>query len=583
MRTVVRWLVILLALIGATASVVAVVAILAVRSAEPSRVTVHKGDYLLIDFDRGIAQHPPLDAFAALSQGRAYVLSDLVTALRRGAADPKVAGVAAHLGSAQMSPATAQELAEAIADFKKVGKKTLLYSESLDGGTGAVALATAFQEVWLQPSGVVGLRGLAVESPFLRKGLADYGIHAEIVQRYEYKSAMDFLTRDEMSPPVRENLQGLIDDIAASLNQTIARARGIDVATVRDLARLGPLLATEAKASKLVDRLGYRGAFQETVASAFPGKGIAAEAYAATIETPNTPTKIALVQAVGQIVAGETDDCPMSDHATVGAVTVARALREAARTKGVRATILRLNSPGGDYAASDTIRQAVGAARQSGVPVIVSMGDVAASGGYFIASAAETIIAEDTTITGSIGVIAGKIVLEDAWAKLGVRWHTLKTGETAAMWSPNRGFSAAQRSRLEAIVDAAYADFSAKVGTARKLSPEAVDKVARGRVFSGRVAKELGLVDDTGGLIKAIAYAKRAAGVPADQIAAIVAFPKPKTMSETLLGLFSGDGENAIAQLSAQAPLPEPIASLQAWMRLDLERGAAILPPITLR
>ncbi len=585
MRTIARWLVVVLALIGAMACVATIAAILAVRSSEPSKVSVSKGDYLLLDFDRGLVAQPPRNAFAALSRGKAYVLSDLVAALRRGAADPKIAGVAAHIGSAQLPPAAARELADAIADFKKVGKKTLIHSESLDGGPGAVALATAFQEVWLQPSGLVSLRGLMLEAPFLRKGLADYGIRADIVQRHEYKSAMDFLTRDEMSAPVRDNLSALIGDVAAALNESIAASRGLSPATVDGLARKGPLFAAEAKDAGLIDRLGYRGDFQAAVKSAFPGKGILAEAYAATLETPDTSIKIALVQASGQIVAGETDDGPMSDRATIGATTVARAIREAAQTKDVRAIVLRLDSPGGDYAASDTIRQAVVAARKGGIPVIASMGDVAASGGYFVASAAETIIAEDATITGSIGVIAGKVVLEEAWAKLGVRWQALKTGETAAMWSPNRGFSPAERARLEAVVDVAYADFTAKVAEARKLSPEAMDKAARGRVFSGRKARELGLVDDTGGLVKALAYAKRAAGIPADQIPAVLSFPRPKSLSESLIDLFSGEAGNPIAQMTAHvaAPLPEPLASLRAWTGLGLDRGAAILPPITVR
>jgi protease-4 len=350
---------------------------------------------------------------------------------------------------------------------------------------------------------------------------------------------------------------------------------------VREIARKGPLLAREAKDAGLIDRLGYRDDFQAAVKAAFPGKGLATEAYAATVESPDTAVKIALVQASGQIVAGEAEDGPMSDHTDIGALDIARDIRDAAQTKGVRAIVLRLNSPGGDYAASDTIRQAVAAARRGGVPVIVSMGDVAASGGYFIASAAETIIAEDATITGSIGVIAGKIVLEDAWAKLGVRWNSLKTGDTAAMGSPNRGFSPTERTRLEAVVDSAYSDFTAKVGEARKLSAEAVDKVARGRVFSGRQAKRLGLVDDTGGLIKAFAYAKRAAGIPADQIPAVVSFPRQKSLSESLRDLLGGEAENPLAQIIA--PLPEPLSTLRGWNRLDLMHGAAILPPITVQ
>lgn len=581
MRTLARWLVGLLAAIGVLAAVAVIAVVYLVKHAEPDKVAVKTGDYLVVDFDRGVSGQPPRDAFAALSKGREYVFSDLVAALRRGAADPKITGLAAHLGTARIPAATALELADAVADFKKVGKKTFLFSESLDGGPGAVALAAAFQETWLQPSGLVGLRGLAVESPFLRQGLAEWGIRAEILQRYEYKSAFDFLTRDDMSPPVRENLQRLIDDVAASLNAAIARERGLDISAVAALAQRGPLLANEAVQAKLIDRLGYGANFQAALKAAFPGNPVQADAYAATQETPDTDVKIALIQASGQIVPGETEFGPLGDSAMLGAQTTAHAIRDAAATKGVRAIILRLDTPGGDYAASDTIRQAVLAARADNVPVIVSMGNVAASGGYFIASAAETVIAGDATITGSIGVIAGKLDLEGAWSKLGVRWQTLKTGETAGMWSPHHPFTAAERARMEAIADAAYADFTQKVGEARKLDSAAVDRAARGRVWSGKSAKDIGLVDDTGGLMKALAYAKRSAGIPAERIPALVNFPRTRSLTETLSDLMNGD-RGEIAQITAPR-LPEPLGTLAAWSKLNLERGAALMPPLEVR
>lgn len=578
MRTLARWVVGLLAAIGVLA---AVAVVYLVKHAEPDKVALKAGDYLVVDFDRGVSGQPPRDALEALGKGREYVFSDLVAALRRGAADPKVAGLAAHLGTARIPAAAALELADAVADFKKVGKKTFLFSESLDGGPGAVALAAAFQETWLQPSGLVGLRGLAVETPFLRQGLAEWGIRGEILQRHEYKSAFDFVTHDEMPPPVRENLQRLIDDVAASLNAAIARERGLDISAVAALAQRGPLLANEAVQAKLIDRLGYGANFQAALKSAFPGSPVQADAYAATRETPDTEVKIALVQASGQIVPGETEFNPLSDTAMLGARTVAHAIRDAARTPGVRAIILRLDTPGGDYAASDTIRQAILAARADNVPVIVSMGNVAASGGYFIASAAETVIAGETTITGSIGVIAGKLDLEGAWTKLGVRWQTLKTGETAAMWSPNHPYTPAERARMEAIVDAAYADFTQKVGEARKLDAAAVDRAARGRVWSGKAAKEIGLVDDTGGLMKAMAYAKRSAGIPAERIPTVVDFPRTRSFTETISEMLNGD-RGEIAQIAGPR-LPEPLATLAAWSKLDLEKGAALMPPLVVR
>ncbi len=582
MRTLGHWIVVLLAIIGGITGLAIAAGTYAILSAEPEQVTLAENSHLVLDLDRGVADTATDDPFAALTGEQPYNLSQTVLALHQAANDPKITGLVAHMGSVSFQPATAQELMGAIAAFRHAGKPAMVFSESLDGGLTAVAVASSFSDIWLQPSGMFSLQGLAIEAPFLKAALSEYGIEADIIQRHEYKGALEFLSRDGMSAPVRQNMGLLLDDISDVLTQAIADNRTVSKMAVNKRMETGPLLAAEARAANLVDHLAYRDDFRKAVKSRFTGQAVTLGTYLEAREQDSSAPRIALVQASGQIIPGAKNSSPFADNNLIMARSTAKAIQDAAKA-GVGAIILRINSPGGDYAASDTIRQAIVAANAQNIPVIVSMEDYAASGGYFIASAADTIIAQPTTITGSIGVIAGKVNLQKAWDKLGISWETLKTGETAGMWSMNKGFTQTERNRMNKIIDAAYMDFTAKVAEGRKLDMDAVDMIARGRVFSGERAKSKQLVDDLGGIITAVAHAKRVAGVPAENDIQLVQFPEVRPFHENLIAWMQGNGDNPFVTSQLRSALPEPVSTLYQWSLIRLENGAALMPPMRIQ
>jgi len=585
MRTLGRWLLVMLAIIGGISSVVFVALFIMVDKAieehsAPKTVSIDQGDYLILELDRNLNSGTTDNPLELLTSGRGYNYNDMILTLRQAAKDPKIDGVVARLGGRSFSPATAQELADTMAEFRKSGKTTLLYSESLHGGLPAIAVASSFEHVWLQPSGMYGLQGLAIEAPYLESMLNDYGIEAEFIQRHEYKGAMEFLTQNSMTAPVKSNMSSLLNSLSGSMMELVANGRKIPVETVKALAETGPLLAEDAQKNKLVDRLAYTGEFNKFVKDTFSGKGVSLQAYSKSLPDADTDKTIALITASGQILPGDGEAGPFADQDIIFARPVSKAIRDAAKDK-VGAILLRINSPGGDYAGSDTIYSAILDAREAGVPVIVSMGDTAASGGYFIAAAADTIIAEPTTITGSIGVIGGKVSLSGLWDKLGINWTTLKTTQTADMWSSNHSFTATERAWMNRFMDAAYKDFTGKVATGRKLTPEAVDAIARGRVFSGQDAKAKGLVDDLGGLYVALQHAKRSAGIPAEQQAEIISYPRKRSLQENLMLLLEGEETDGLIESKLRTELPQPIASLYLWSKMNLSKGAAVMPPFT--
>jgi protease IV len=263
---------------------------------------------------------------------------------------------------------------------------------------------------------------------------------------------------------------------------------------------------------------------------------------------------IALVFGVGTVTRGKSDYDPVQGSQNMGSDTVAGAIRAAAEDKDVKAILFRVDSPGGSYVASDAIWREVVRARQAGKPVIVSMGNLAGSGGYFVAMAADKIVAEPGTITASIGVLGGKMLTSGLWDKVGLSWDEVHQGENATMFTGTQDYTPAEWARFEAWLDRVYVDFTNKVADGRKLSKEKVLEIAKGRIWSGQDAKNLGLVDELGGYDTALKLAKRAAGVPADEEVRVVVYPRPKGFLESELGWRSPDNseKEAVGQTMAQ-------------------------------
>jgi protease-4 len=539
--------------------------------------------------DRYVLRLPLEDAFpeqaAALPfpglRGRHMSLPRVVAAIDAAAADPHVAGLVATLGDSGRALAQAQELSAAIGRFRATGKPAVAFADTLGEGSAATVdtyLASAFDKVVLQPSGMVALTGFAAEVPFAEAALDNLGIDSESGQRWEYKTAVDSLIRDDMSDAHRASLTTLLGDLRRQAAEGIAKGRRLPVKTVEARMDGLPLLAEEAREAGLIDTLGYwPDALDLITAEAatdavvrvdrYPGDGDGRHLFGGP--------KIALITVAGTIHRGESNRGPVGDT-DLGGDTVAQAIADALEDEDVRAIVLRVDSPGGSYVASDTVWNAIRRARARKIPVIASLGDVAASGGYFIAMEADHVIARAGTLTGSIGVFAGKPVLTEMWDKLDIAWEGVSAGDHALMWSPNRPFTEVERQWFEGMLDAVYDDFTGKAASARHLSPEALDKAARGRVFTGAQALEVGLVDALGGLPEALAEARDRAGTPE---ARLVPFPKPKGTLETLTEMLSG-GEflRAASLLSRVATLAEPLAARAGRAKVATQ-GPALLAP----
>jgi protease IV len=481
--------------------------------------------------------------------GRPMALRDAVAAIHRAAEDARVAGLIARVQLAASPPAAVQELREAIAAFSAV-KPSLAWAETYPG-TLSYYLASAFGEIWMQSSGSVGLVGFASNATFLRDALDKAGIEAQYVARGEYKSAINRFTEDGFTDAHREAVTRILESLQEQVWQAVAESRNIDSGALDVLADRAPLLRDDAVASGLVDRIGFRDEAYARIAELIGVEGISPESvdsaenapprlylsrYAGAGQrlTPPLPPipgrrpkpTLALVTVAGHIVNGRGGPSflPFGTSA-VGGDTIAAALREAAADDAVSAIVLRVDSRGGMLSASETIWREVARARQRGKPVVASMGSVAASGGYYISMGADAIVANPGTITGSIGVYSGKLVFRDLKDRLGVASDAVRTNANADAWSINAPFTPQQRAHQEEEADLVYADFVKRVGEGRNLSTEAVDVVARGRVWTGADALERGLVDELGGLRTAVRRAKVLAGLDEDAEVRIVSYP----------------------------------------------------------
>jgi protease-4 len=451
--------------------------------------------------------------------------------LWQAADDPRVVGLFVDIGDESAGLGRIQELRQAIAHFRGKGKFALGFAESLgSGGThfSDYYLATALEQIWLQPSGGFAVAGLAIETPFIKDGLDRLGVRVEGGKRYEYKSAPDTFTDTAYPPPARENLQQLLDSLYGQFVSDVARDRHLEPAKVRQLIDSVPFDSEKARQEKLVDRLGYRAdALDEVTTRA--GKNRTLVTLSDYANDPGRPKPrgetVALVRITGAIVSGSPSRGPLDDDNIATAEDVVDALDQAASAKEVKAIVLRIDSPGGTYPAADAIADAVGRARSAGKPVIVSMGDVAASGGYLAALRADVIVAQPTTITASIGVFGIWPVATGLLASLGVNVERLSVGTNAGMYSVFQPPTTAQRTAIQRQLDEIYADFTRQVGEARKLEGKRLDAAARGRVFSGIDAKKAGLIDELGGLQLALNIARAKGGIDESRQVELRAYP----------------------------------------------------------
>jgi protease-4 len=511
-------------------------------------------------------------------------LIETVQLLWQAADDPRVVGLYVEIGDDDAGLGRVQELRQAIARFRGKGKFAVGFAEGLGGGGdhfGDYYLASALDQIWLQPSGGFSVMGLAVESPFLRGGLDKLGVRVEGGKRWEFKSAPDSFTETGFTAPARENLQQLIDGLYAQFVEDVARERKIPPAKLRQLIDAAPFESERAHKEGLVDKLGYRTDAMDDVAQRAGGTHelVTLQEYGNDDKRP-TPSGevIALVRAIGAITSGPGDGGLFDDDSSATAEDVVDALDAAARSKEVKAIVLRIDSPGGTYPASDAMADAVARARGAGKPVIVSMGDIAASGGYLAAVRADVIVAQPGTITGSIGVFGIWPVASELLDTLGVRVERLATSPNAGMYSAFQAPNPAQRQSINRVLDVIYADFTRQVGEARKLDASRVDAAARGRIFTGIDARRAGLVDELGGLHLALSIAKAKAGIDEGQPIRVRRFPAESDRLQKVL-----DRVLKLVGVDALGPsirAPREIREVLARFGIPGRPGNVRLPPL---
>ncbi|GAB7071969.1 signal peptide peptidase SppA [Mycobacterium hodleri] len=475
--------------------------------------------------------------------GKPLLLREAVAAIHRAAKDDRVSALIARVQLPAASAGPVQELRQAIVAFSDV-KPSLSWAETYPG-TMSYYLASAFREVWMQPSGTVGLVGFATNALFLRDALEKAGIQAQFIARGEYKSAANMFTQESYTDAHREADGRLVESLHDQVLAAVAESRHVDVAELDALADRAPLLRDDAVTGRLVDRIGFRDEAYARIVELAGASGVSADdpeaparlylsRYARAGGAPSVPSlpgrtskpTIAVVTLAGPIVSGRGGRTlsPLGTS-SAGGDTIAAALREAGADDDVAAVVLRVDSPGGSVTGSETIWREVVRLRDAGTPIVASMGAVAASGGYYVSMAADAIVANPGTLTGSIGVVTGKLVARDLKERLGIGSDSVRTNNNADAWSVNAPFTDEQHQHVEAEADLFYTDFVQRVADGRGMTVEEVDAVARGRVWTGADALARGLVDELGGLRAALDRAKVLAGLDADAEVKLVALP----------------------------------------------------------
>ena len=566
---------------------------------------IDPGSFLVVDLSVNLTDTPPPSdesQFVSNLLGRgdatAVSLRSLLDSINAAGRDSRIAGIflsgsfePAEYGSGF---AALKEVREALTAFHATSKKPVV-AYLVAPSTRDYYLASAADTIYLNPYGEMEIPGMATEPMFLKGALDKYGIGVQVTRVGKYKSAVEPLITDHMSPENREQTQKLLDDVWGQFKDGVAASRGTTADAIQALVdKDGIISAADAKASGLItdtaylpdviDRLRRQAGsdptadthtFKQVSLSTYikqkVGKPEPADTLMNTAGIGSKGPRLAIVYAEGEIVDGDSDA-----NGSVAGDRFARELRHLRQDPGVKAILLRVNSPGGSGLASEVIQRELVLTRQAGKPVVVSMGTVAASGGYYISTAADRVFAEPNTITGSIGVFGILPNVKKLANDNGVTFDEVKTGKFAALSTAARPKTPEELAVIQGYVDDFYGKFVHRVAEGRSLKPEAVQEIAQGRVWSGEEAIKIGLVDEIGGLEKALAYTKSKAGLAAD--AKVVEYPAPKELAEQLAQMFSGEkrpmAESQLAQTlhletgGNHGPLTKPLRQVEDQLRL---------------
>jgi protease-4 len=487
---------------------------------------------LLLDVSGDLQETEPSGVLGQFMEAQPTVRS-IVDSLRKASVDRRVSSVIIRPTSDAALWGKVQEVRDAIVDFKKSKKPIIAFLEY--GGDQSYYLASACDKVFLMPTASLDLTGMASYELFLRGTLDKIGVFPDSIHVGDYKTASNTFTEHAFTPAHREMAQSLNTDLYEQLIAGLAEGRHRTAAEIRDLIDHGPFLPEDAVRAGLVDDLAYADEIDDKVQL---GRGRTSmlrqhEYRAVGLNTLglNRGPRIAVIYAVGMIASGASNDSPSSQ--VLGSDTMVEYLRTARADSSIRAIVIRIDSPGGSAIASDVIWREIMLTRDR-KPVIASMSDVAASGGYYIAMPAHAIVAQPATLTGSIGVVLLRFVIDGTFDKLGLNMETVKQGKYADLFSPVRPFTPDERKKVGELMQATYDAFVEKAAAGRKTTPERIDAIAQGRVWTGKQAKELGLVDELGGLDRALAIAKDRAKIAPGTEVELVVFPAKKSLFEVV-------------------------------------------------
>ncbi|MCK6526417.1 signal peptide peptidase SppA [Myxococcota bacterium] len=518
--------------------------------------TIEKDSYLVVNLTGTLSDQPASDdAISRYFESSAPSVLEVDSALRKAAKDDRILGVILKIGDLGVGMAKVQELRDAVLRYRaESGKHVVAWAEAL--GNKEYYLASAADSIYMPPEGMVFFNGLAFNVTFYKGTLDKLGVEAEYARIGKYKSAVEPMTREGMSEANREMMESLASDLFERVVEGVASGRKMTREQVLAVIQDPPMTAGDARAAGLVDDLVYRDQLEDSLkpADAEEWKLTSLDDYRRVPGSSlglGVGPKVAVIFAEGAINSGESQPPgPLGGGPVMGSDTVARAIRKARKDASIKAIVLRVDSPGGSGLASDIVWRETQLAREAGKPVVASMSDFAASGGYYISMGADAIVAQPSTLTGSIGVYAGKINLEELFQKIGVTVETIQRGPYANLFSGDRPFSPEERGKLERYIETFYRTFIEKAAEGRKLGADQVDAVARGRVWTGHQAKEIGLVDSLGGFREALRIAKEKAGIADSQEVSLVLLPEKPDFLDSLFRTGPAFG----ARSSAEGP-----------------------------
>jgi protease IV len=559
------------------------------------RPSIQDNSVLALKISGSMPDYVPDDPFRRLFGGQPQSLGGLLAQFRKAKVDKRITAVLLDIDMSDTGWAKSEEIRGAIEDFRTSGKPIYAYMET--GLNKDYYIATACDKIFVPPPGELFTIGLAADVMFFRGSLDKLGIYPDMYQIGKYKSAGDTFTQKKMTDAHREYINSMLDDLYGRYLDGISRARKKSIDEVKAMIDEAPYSAAKAKEIGLIDgalyrddvekelkkRLGYKDNDDLHIARGGDYKQITQESLGL-----NKGEKIAIVYASGDITSGRSTFSGNGQE-TIGSDSLVKTINDVRDDRSIKAIVLRIDSPGGSGLASDIIWRAIEAAKAK-KPIVVSMSDVAASGGYYIACNANKIVAQPSTITGSIGVVGGKPVLKGFYDWIGVTNEYVMRGKNAGMFRESEKFSDTERAKFQEFLKNTYDDFTSKVAKGRGKEQTYIDSIGQGRVWTGFQGKERGLVDEYGGLDKAIELAKQLANIPADKGIERVILPQPPTFLQQLMNLDDEGGDQASAEAKQQASmlsaLPDDVRQTLRYAQL-LDRagkGEAIyLMPFRLR